>query len=49
MSWYHEQDVVVPKGTRLVIHGTQNADSLNYKIFLHAYYAMEFCPFPLPL
>ena len=48
-SWYPERDVAVPKGTRPVIHGTQNVDSLNYKIFLHTYYAMKFCPFSLPL
>ena len=28
---------------------TQNANSLNYMIFLHAYYAIEFCYFPLSL
>ena len=49
MSWYPEQDVVVLGGTRPVIHGAQNTDSLNSTIFLHAYYAMEFCPFLLPL
>ena len=28
---------------------TQNASSLNYMIFFHVYYAIELCPFPLPL
>ena len=37
----------IPGRTRLV--RTQNADSLNYMIFLHAYQAIEFCLFPLPL
>ena len=27
----------------------RNAGSLNYRIFIHAYYATNFCPFPLPL
>ena len=35
---------MVPRGTRPV--RTHNADSMNYTIFLHTYYAMEFCPFP---
>ena len=37
----------IPGHTRPI--RTQNADSLNYMIFLHAYYVIEFCPFPLPL
>ena len=28
---------------------TQNTGSLNYMIFFHVYYAIEVCPFPLPL
>ena len=47
VSWYPEQDAVVPRSTRPV--KTQNTDSLTYTIFLRAYYAMKFRPFPLPL
>ena len=47
ISWYPGRGVVVSRGTRPV--RTENVDSLNYTIFLHAYYAMEFCHFPLPL
>ena len=43
-TWYLGCIVMVPRGIRPV--RIQNADYLNYMIFLHAYYAMEFCHFP---
>ena len=46
-TWYPGRTVVVPRGTKPA--RTQNVDSLNYTIFLHTYYAIEFCHLPLPL